>query len=73
MQDNKLKESLITSDCELFNNNKAQERIQKAVEECHAKNICWYCGDKVFSFKFGLKAMCDHCAGEAYDDGSNGL
>lgn len=52
---------------------KTQEQIEREVEACHAKNICWYCGDKVFSFKFRLKAMCDHCADENYNDGSNGL
>jgi Zn finger protein HypA/HybF involved in hydrogenase expression len=67
------KETLIISDCELFSNNKTQEQIKTEVEACHAKKICWYCGDKVFNFKFGVKAMCDYCAGEAYDDGSNGL
>ena len=49
------------------------EQIKREVEDCHEKKICWYCGEKIFNSKFGVKAICDYCAGEAYDDGSNGL
>ena len=52
---------------------KTQEQIKTEVEECHEKKICWYCGDKVFNFKFGVKAMCNACADDFYNDGSNGL
>ena len=52
---------------------KTQEQIKTEVEACHAKKICWYCGDEVFNFKFGVKAMCNACADDFYNDGSNGL